>query len=223
MQPTGADTVGTVFVLLNLLKGYSDPIREKYQDFIVTFALQRERLTEESWTGKWRAVVLEIAEAIIQAPLISPAVEPFLSWADDPPTTPIGDAGSISIDNIYRYPEENPLVKIQLGSVHSVKGQTHTATLVLETFWKAHNLERLHPWVLGEKIGCTPKESGDQVKRMKLHYVAMTRPTHLVCLALKRRVLEDGRGNLASVKIQALKQRGWEINDLTKQLPLFAR
>jgi DNA helicase-2/ATP-dependent DNA helicase PcrA len=209
--------------VLELLQ-HTEAIRKKYEDFIVTFALHRECLSEESWLGKWRAIVLEIAEAISQTRLVAPAVEPFLVWDDSAALTfgRMTDA-PISVDNIYRYPAGDPLVNIQLGSVHSVKGQTHTATLVLETFWKAHNLERLQPWLLGEKIGCTNRESEDQKKRMKLHYVAMTRPTHLLCLALKRKMLEDGRGKLAPERVQALRQRGWEIDDLTTQLPLFAK
>jgi len=207
--------------ILELLEN-SDAVKEKYKNLILTFAVEREQLTKEVWLDHWRGVVLEIAEAIIQSPLNGPAVDELLTWEEHlAPTSLVSTDPSLSKDNIYRYPQNEPRVSIRLGSIHSVKGQTHTATLVLETFWKFHNLERLAPWVTGDRVGCRVTDSGDQVKRIKLHYVAVTRPTHLLCLAAKRKMLEDGRGGLDSKKIQTLKRRGWLIDDLTTQLPLF--
>jgi DNA helicase II / ATP-dependent DNA helicase PcrA len=200
----------------------SDTVKDKYQHLILAVAVEREELTKESWLNCWRRTVLEIAEAIAQARLSGPIVDAFLNWKEEPASA-LADSTDRSLikDNTYQYPQSEPQVNIQLGSIHSVKGQTHTATLVLETFWKSHNLERLAPWLFGEKVGCGTAESGDQMKRMKLHYVAVTRPTHLLCLAVKRHTLEDRGGGLDRKKIQTLKSRGWSINDLTIQLPLF--
>ncbi len=207
--------------ILELLE-HSEVVKEKYETLIVTFAVEREPLTKEVWLNHWRGAVLEIAEAITQSPLNGPAVDSLLAWNEHPTAAnPATTHSSLSKDNIYRYPQDEPSVKIQLGSIHSVKGQTHTATLVLETFWKRHNLEKLAPWITGDGVGCRAADSGDQIKRIKLHYVAVTRPTHLLCLAVKRKMLEDGRGSLDSKKIQTLKRRGWLIDDLTMQLPLF--
>jgi len=207
--------------ILELLE-QSDAVKEKYKNLIITFGIEREQLTKEAWLNIWRSAVLEIAETIIQTPLNGPAVDALLTWDEHPaPASATLTDRSLSKDNIYRYPQNEPLVSIQLGSIHSVKGQTHTATLVLETFWKFHNIERLAPWITGVRVGCRVTDSGDQIKRIKLHYVAVTRPTHLLCLAVKRRMLEDGRGSLDSTKVRTLKQRGWLIDDLTNQLPLF--
>jgi hypothetical protein len=140
--------------ILELLE-HSDVVKDKYKSLILAFAVERERLTEESWLNTWRNTVLEIAESMSEAPLNGPAIEAFLTWEDHPASNSSAVAGpSISKDNIYRYSQSGPQVSIQLGSIHSVKGQTHTATLVLETFWKFHNLEKLAPWVLGERVGC---------------------------------------------------------------------
>jgi hypothetical protein len=40
-------------------------------------------------------------------------------------------------------------VDIRVGSIHSVKGETHTGTLVMETFWYGDSLEALLPWLFG--------------------------------------------------------------------------
>jgi hypothetical protein len=207
--------------VLELLE-QSDIIKNKYEHLILSFAVERAELTTESWSNHWRVTVLEIAETIAQMRLSGPSVDAFLSWKEEP-TSMSADSIDHSLirDNTYQYPQSEPQVSIKLGSVHSVKGQTHTATLVLETFWYCHNLETLAPWLFGKKLGCGTAESGDQMKRMKLHYVAATRPTHLLCLALKRQTLEDRGGDLDRKKIQTLKSRGWSINDLTIQLPLF--
>ena len=105
-----------------------------------------------------------------------------------------------------------------MGSIHSVKGQTHTATLVLETFWNAHNLEKLKPWIVRPKMENAWKKSDgpEQKTRIKIHYVAMTRPTHLLCLAMKRSSFEKD-GVLDQEVIQKLKQRGWQIKFLITQ------
>ena len=62
-----------------------------------------------------------------------------------------------------------------MGSIHSVKGETHTGTFVMETFWYAHSLEALRPWLSGDEAGGTAAVQRQQL-RLKIHYVAMTRP-----------------------------------------------
>jgi hypothetical protein len=93
-----------------------------------------------------------------------------------------------------------PKVGIRVGSIHGAKGETHTATLVLETFYRTHNLKALLPWLLGKKKGSKP----EQAARLRQHYVAMTRPTHLLCLAMR----EDG---LHPQQITDLKAIGWQV------------
>lgn len=94
-----------------------------------------------------------------------------------------------------------------------MKGETHTATLVLETFWFQHNLASLRPWLEGRKIGGNSAGPRERT-RLKLHYVAMTRPTHLLCLAVKRTCFEDNKGNLDAKMIAELEKRGWRVKPL---------
>jgi len=101
-------------------------------------------------------------------------------------------------------------VHIRVGSIHSVKGETHTATLVLETFWYDHHLENTVPWLTGSKSGAESAGTR-QSTRLKLHYVAMTRPTHLLCLAMKRSTFENGDGESDQNSIGALEHHGWQV------------
>ncbi|CUS42601.1 ATP-dependent DNA helicase UvrD/PcrA [hydrothermal vent metagenome] len=92
-----------------------------------------------------------------------------------------------------------------MGSIHSVKGETHTATLVLDTFNKSHHLKMIFPWIKGKP---KRKVSAADEKRLKLHYVAMTRPSHLICLAIKKSTLEKN-GVINQKDIDELKSHGW--------------
>jgi DNA helicase-2/ATP-dependent DNA helicase PcrA len=137
----------------------------------------------------------------------------FLIW------NVVGDESCLSStrrsqDNIFRYPSDEPKVYIGIGSIHSVKGKEHTATLVLETYWHKHNLKALIPWITGNQKGWKKSDGIRLQTRLKVHYVAMTRPTHLLCLAMKRSTFESG-GDLDKELVKSVEQRGWRILDTT--------
>jgi hypothetical protein len=77
----------------------------------------------------------------------------------------------------------------------------------METFWHEHYIEAIFAWLDGRNkgLGNTGKR---QKTRLKTHYVAMTRPTHLLCLAIKRTTLENQNGVLEET-VKKLKTRGW--------------
>src|SRR3569832_1925636 len=81
-------------------------------------------------------------------------------------------------------PPDGPAVDIRVGSIHSAKGETHTATLVLDTFFYDHHLRALRPWLLGQRLG-QGTEGPRMCSRLKQHYVAFTRPTHLLAIAMR--------------------------------------
>jgi hypothetical protein len=175
--------------ILVLLENSPD-IREQYQNLVVQFAVKHESPTKETWEGYWVGVVRSIAEVIAGSPL-SEEADDFLMWNDKPVTPAAPTDANKSRNNIFRYRKNGREVSIKTGSIHSVKGQTHTATLVLETFWYDHNLELILPWLTQKKQGLKKTDGVRQEARLKLHYVAMTRPTHLLCLAMKQGGLND--------------------------------
>jgi hypothetical protein len=190
-------------------------VRGQYQDLIREFALERNGPTKETWDNPWCPVVREITGTIAGAPL-SREASAFLEWKEA-----VGDPGCgntpKSQNNIYQFLKDGRRVEIRVGSIHSVKGRTHTATLVLETFWKdnkkRHNLELLSPWLRGIKAGGY-NVGIQQQSRLKVHYVAATRPTHLLCLAMKRSSFENDEGNLNQRLVQELEQRGWQVKSI---------
>lgn len=71
---------------------------------------------------------------------------------------------------------------IEVATVHSVKGETHTATLYLETFNYALDSKRLLPFCLG-KYPATEAKKARHRANLKIAHVAFSRPTHLLVFA----------------------------------------
>lgn len=192
-------------------------VQDHYKDMVTNFAVKREPLDKKAWDKSWCCIVREIAEVAGGASLSTPDADQFLAWDGSEDAAQSIAASQKKQGNTFRYHRDGKDVNIVVGSIHSVKGQTHTATLVLETFWQdrrgRHNLELLLRWLDGRELGggsCGPQ----QQTRLKIHYVAMTRPTHLLCLAMKRSTFMNGQGELDQELVQRLEQRGWQFTSL---------
>lgn len=108
--------------------------------------------------------------------------------------------------NTLCFEKEDVSIEINFGSIHSVKGMTHLATLVVETNYRTDNIKNILPWL--SKQANKKQPTAGQISRMKCLYVAMTRPMGLVCLAMPK-------ASLKSKDLQSLQKIGWNIKDLT--------
>ena len=185
-------------------------VQYRYEQLINTFAINRKIPTKDIWIAKWRGVVHEIAETIAGVPISNSEANIFMEWENENKDHVSSPVSQRSRDNIYRFRSDGKEVDIRVGSIHSIKGETHTATLVLETFWYEHNLESLLPWLDGNKSGFNENKQR-QKKRLKAHYVAMTRPTHLLCIALRQTALKADKKASNQEIVQRLKQHSWQI------------
>jgi superfamily I DNA/RNA helicase len=202
------------------LLGDNGKARKHYDAIINRFIVRGDGLTNEVWNAdrpNRRRIVKEIAESVAKCSLAGPEVENFLAWPGETHTPKLPAAREVR-DNIYVYRKIPREVAIQVGSIHSVKGKTHTSTLVLETFWNAHNLEKLRPWIVSPQMQAGWKNSDgvEQETRLKIQYVAMTRPTHLLCLAMKRSTFEKD-GILDQEVMEMLDKQGWKMNFVNDQ------
>jgi hypothetical protein len=112
--------------------------------------------------------------------------------------------------NIYKEDE----LEIEITSVHAVKGQTHCATLYLESYFhqdgrgtnaKSYESQRLQNQFLGTQIQSTV---GDRIKQSaKMAYVGFSRPTDLLCVAVHK----DRFDNFLS----EIDREVWEIIEVT--------
>ncbi len=106
------------------------------------------------------------------------------TWNDNLSWQPQQSIDPSEGNNIYNFIDEESGRSVQLtfGSIHSVKGRTHLATLIVETFWNNANMKSLIPWLCGTPL--KKKVGVRDAMRMKCHYVALTRARGLVCLAI---------------------------------------
>lgn len=197
--------------LLEILDGSAG--EDTYRDLLDRTLTVEGKFSDEEWTHAL-PLVLEIVSQLTDARALNQEANEFLARSDTPPSDGAHEGGTtVMSDNIYSHPPREPKVHIRLGSIHSVKGETHTATLVLDSFYHKHHLSELKPWILGERTGGNKKSRGKpelegsrMLGRLKLHYVAMTRPSHLLCLAMRRDAFIDG-------ELESLEEQGWLMVD----------
>lgn len=97
-------------------------------------------------------------------------------------------------------------IGIEVGTIHSVKGETHAATLVLETKVKRNfDISHVLEYLLQEQEK-TPKTK-EKKQLIKQLYVAMTRPKYLLCLAIDK-------SRFTEKNIARATELGWSVVDL---------
>lgn len=203
---------GTHRVVANGLK--ADPTAAAaYRGLLRAFLMEWTPLTSVTWNAR-KAEILGIACALCETVEDERRAAGFLDWEEHDPSLMV-DAQTSPTDagpNVYRVVHEcGRRVDIRLGSIHSVKGQTHLATLLLSTFRNGHSSKELLPWILGKKANGREAKAQNR-DRLLQTYVAMTRPSHLVCLAVPRSALGDD----AALKghVETLKARGWHVAEV---------
>lgn len=94
--------------------------------------------------------------------------------------------------------------RIEFDTIHGVKGETHDATLYLETDRQgASDLNRILPYYGVGKLGNSDLFDYSR----KLAYVGMSRPKKLLCVAMQAKTFEKSKGVFAD---------DWEIIDLSE-------
>ncbi len=198
--------------LLEILDGSAG--EDAYRELLDRTLAVEGKFSDEEWPAALQ-LVLEIVSQLTGMHTLNQEATEFLARSDISPSDGAHEGGTAAmLDNFYSHPPRDPKVHVRLGSIHSVKGETHTATLVLDSFFHKHHLSELKPWILGERTGGMKKklrgkpklEGSRMLGRLKLHYVAMTRPSHLLCLAMRRDAFIDG-------ELESLEEQGWQMVD----------
>ena len=134
------------------------------------------------------------------------AVLNFLAWENCAGAMPAREAKSaIQTEGIYLHRAGDVSLPIRFDSIHGVKGETHAATLVVETFARQHDLKELLPVLTAAQHGSQMRDSArGHCKRV---FVGMSRPSHLLCLAISAE-------HIADAEITALAANGWKIEKI---------
>jgi DNA helicase II / ATP-dependent DNA helicase PcrA len=103
-------------------------------------------------------------------------------------------------------------LNIEITTVHGAKGQTHCATLYLESYYhqdgkgensKSYESERLADQFLGKPISM---DAGQHVKEsLKMAYVGLSRATNLLCLAIHEDRFKKHLSNIDNDKWEIMK------------------
>lgn len=192
----------------HLLESLPAEERAQYLDLLDRLIMVRCAPTAEEWSIHVAPVMNALCQFLV-GKLPPPAdAREFLRW-DEVAHAQEGAALPNPNTSIFHYPAADPKVRIHLSSIHRVKGETHTATLVLESYRSAHHLKTLLPWLCGKRPSSRKANDSEQStmqERLRLHYVAMTRPSHLLCLAMRSDAVDTKSRN-------ALSAHGWNLID----------
>ena len=127
--------------------------------------------------------------------------ETFSSWKETgpPPTRGLNNANN----NVFRYidPNNNRTVDIELGTIHSVKGETHFATLLLDTYYRKRNVAGFVDLLCGRS---RKRDGSGDIHRRRCNYVALTRSRALVCVAIPNDYIDSSCE-------KALADYGWNV------------
>ena len=117
-------------------------------------------------------------------------------------TVAVVDSAEKSEKNIFIDPIKG--YRIEFNTIHGVKGETHDATLYLETDRQgASDLNRILPYYGIGKLGSSNLFDYSR----KLAYVGMSRPKKLLCVAMQSKTYEKSKSAFTD---------DWEIIDLRK-------
>lgn len=127
-----------------------------------------------------KSKIIEIIEHVLDDEELS-KVETFIS---DSPNSAGGVLTNSTKKNVWAFENENgEKVEVEIATVHKVKGETHSATLYLETETaSSSDLKRIISLFQGRQLDKRPIYE----KSRKIAYVGMSRPTHLLCVAMQK-------------------------------------
>ena len=181
-----------------------------YTSLLVSLFEAGEPLTSNTWE-QIKLRMLGLAGKLGGKKPLTDEVNVFLAWPERLSGGPPEVGLAAGPQNTYRHEAALRRVDIRLGSIHSVKGETHLATLVLEVYHYTFILDSLLTF-LRNALPAKKKLSDRDKAHRRLAYVAMTRPTHMLCLAMRASSL--GTGAEAEQLLADLETQGWRVTRL---------
>ena len=184
----------------SLIKKLPEETQINFRKLMVVF-LSADISSKEDWELLFDRFnsVLEMFDATINETVCK-----FLRWTDDATYDAVCVGTNIVQPNCFTYKNEQSgrSVTLEFGSIHSVKGRTHLATLVLETFSRTHNMKSIIKYLCDTPSNSPPNNQNQN--RLKCQYVAMTRAKGLLCLAIPKEFVDK----IAQRKLQDI---GWQL------------
>ncbi|MGR6839579.1 hypothetical protein ACU5DF_10885 [Aliivibrio wodanis] len=185
--------------------GYSTTYIRKYlreSGLIIDFNVQIKSLIENDITeGTWNQLVTTLFSYLNLHNLTQ--IQEFICFEGNMPL--VDTVNNVSANKVYT-DVAGRIIENEVATIHAVKGETHAATLVLETKFRSNDLKLLIDYILAENN--MKPTAATKIKFMKQLYVAFSRPEHLLCLAMDK-------SGFPPEHIGKQDYAGWKICDLT--------
>lgn len=190
-----------------------------FRNYVYSLLINKTSLTQ----GHWEDICNEL-KAIFELQDLPDKARQYLNYSENINSDEnIGvspSEGMVSLsENKIRHPDG---FDIHLSTIHGVKGETHDATLILETKNHCFDLEAMLPYITNDlpnndhphtSLPDKPHHSR-RFKPNKLFsrqlYVAASRPKHLLCIAMHASRINDEQK-------QALTGLGWKIISISQE------
>ncbi len=177
--------------------------KEKYHEFRKILA--SIMLDADLSVARWAAYI-EKLKAIHELNALTTEANEFL---EHDATLEAVDEDIVTTTNMYLCESGR---EIEVGTIHSVKGETHDATLILETKYYQDDVNQMLPYIIDATKG---QPTTDRKKSfMRKLYVAGSRPRHLLCMAMHKDNISDGQiADLIALEWSVLSVLGAQEND----------
>lgn len=196
---------GREFHVRSLYNLFRDCHRDFYESFIL-------KIHEWSWNvfkGKYNETAGEIRIFLPSLLALFDATvdksKEFVESTDVHEEYNMAEAPEQSEANVFSC--EDTELQVQVGTVHSAKGETHLATLYVETFYQGkYESENLSVCYCGDGHNLSSNKNRDKRKKesIKIAYVGMSRPNHLLCVAIHKDRYEPLKDKLSSWDIVSI-------------------
>jgi DNA helicase-2/ATP-dependent DNA helicase PcrA len=197
---------GRMFTVPKLLTLVKENTQAK-QQFKEELLECTKKLSEGAWSN---------AYTIIRATTTKWLNDFFLQRPNDTVKAYYEDAFVPLIPDVEEYDADE--IAINIGTVHSVKGMTHCATMYVETSYKnkyesQHMIEDKTTGRGRNKVRTVtspflmhdlPPNNSYAAMAKRMLYVGFSRPTHLLCYASEKRLWKDD-------VLQMMEDAGWKI------------
>jgi DNA helicase-2/ATP-dependent DNA helicase PcrA len=178
--------------LTHWLDANNTAIDERLRRFFFTL-MNAQRISKDTWaimTTQYISILASLTGAVSA----TDALVGFLQYS-----APVGAGGAASAGTEIA-------ARARASSIHAAKGETHSATLILECLERSG---RKHD--VAETLALIATDSKIMLRSVRdaaqLIFVAATRPTHLLAVAVQSSHHEE--------HLDALRARGWEVHDVT--------
>lgn len=168
----------------------------QYRQIIYWFLNSTEQLTSQDWVDH-TANLLTLLDIRGR-----PTYFAFSEVQSDPASQQMQTCPS----NIYTVDE----LQLEVATIHGVKGETHDATLVLETKNHEYDVQTILNFLCADTSVAPiqrPETNSRKAKFMRQLYVAMSRSRYLVAFAVHKDHIQEQH-------IQNLKAANWYIHEL---------